>query len=153
LLQFLTEFIWGLVMLSSKPSFESGVVYNRVRHIHDVYGGQRQGGISTPKRGPFIFLFTGESGSQYGYHDGPSSDGIFLYTGEGQIGDMEFVRGNLAIRDHKCTGRDLLLFERLGEPGSYRFSGYFTCDGFEYGTSPDKTGASRRIIIFHLTRS
>jgi hypothetical protein len=81
---------------------------------------------------------------------GPSSDGIFLYTGEGQIGDMEFVRGNLAVRDHKCTGRDLLLFERLGKSGSYRFNGYFTCDGFEYGASPDKTGASRRIIIFHL---
>jgi 5-methylcytosine-specific restriction enzyme A len=137
-------------MLLTKPSFEPGAVYNRVRHIHDVYGGQRQGGISTPKGGTFIFLFTGESGGQYGYHDGPSGDGIFLYTGEGQIGDMEFVRGNLAIRDHISDGRDLLLFEKLGERGSYRFLGYFTCDGFEYGTAPDRIGTSRRIIIFNL---
>jgi 5-methylcytosine-specific restriction enzyme A len=137
-------------MSLSVPSFEPGGAYNRVRHIYDVYGGQRQGGISTPKGAPFIFLFTGESGNQYGYHDGLSGDGIFLYTGEGQIGDMEFVRGNLAIRDHVSNGRDLLLFEKLGEPGSYRFVGYFTCDGFEYGQAPDRTGASRRIIIFRL---
>jgi 5-methylcytosine-specific restriction enzyme A len=63
---------------------------------------------------------------------------------------MEFVRGNLAIRDHIRDGRDLLLFEKLPEPGSYRFVGHFACDGFEYATGPDRTGASRRIILFHL---
>ena len=30
------------------PTFEPGGIYNRVRQIHAVYGGQRQGGISTP---------------------------------------------------------------------------------------------------------
>jgi len=36
------------VQLADAPTFEPGGVYNRVRHIHDIYGGQRQGGISTP---------------------------------------------------------------------------------------------------------
>src|SRR5450759_1415494 len=94
--------------LASVPTFEPGGIYNRVRHIHDVYGGQRQGGIATPKAAPLIFLFTGETGDQYGYHDGLRDDGTFAYTGEGQIGDMAFVRGNLAIRDHINDGRDLL---------------------------------------------
>jgi 5-methylcytosine-specific restriction protein A len=97
-----------------------------------------------------IFLFTGESGDQYGYRDGPRPDGVFAYTGEGQVGDMEFVRGNLAIRDHIKDGRDLLLFEKFPEPGSYRFVGQFACDGFENAMGPDKTGAPRQIIIFHL---
>ena len=136
--------------LTSAPTFEPGRIYNRVRDIHDVYGGQRQGGISTPKSAPLIFLFTGETGDQYGYSDGPRDDGIFAYTGEGQVGDMEFVRGNLAVRDHISNGRDLLLFEKLRQPGSYRFVGYFACDGHEYATSPDRTGATRRVIIFHL---
>lgn len=132
------------------PMFEPGGVYRRDRDIHDVFGGQRRGGISTPKSAPLIFLFTGESGVQYGYRDGPRTDGTFAYTGEGQIGDMEFVRGNLAIRDHISSGRDLLLFEKLKQPGSYRFVGLFACDGYEYGTAPDREGAPRRIIVFHL---
>jgi 5-methylcytosine-specific restriction protein A len=136
--------------LASVPTFEPGGIYNRVRHIHDIYGGQRQGGISTPKSAPLIFLFTGETGDQYGYRDGPRDDGTFAYTGEGQIGDMEFARGNLAIRDHIGNGRDLLLFEKLSQPGSYRFVGYFACDDFEYATAPDKTGALRQVIIFLL---
>lgn len=104
--------------LASLPTFEPGAIYSRARQIHDVYGGQRQGGISTPRSAPLIFLFTGETGDQYGYRDGPRDDGIFAYTGEGQSGDMEFVRGNLAIRDHIRNGRDLLLFEKLRHPGS-----------------------------------
>lgn len=136
--------------LATVPTFEPGGIYNRVRHIHDVYGGQRQGGISTPKAAPLIFLFTGETGDQYGYHDGLRDDGTFAYTGEGQIGDMAFVRGNLAIRDHISDGRDLLLFAKLTQPGLYRFVGQFACDDFEYATAADKTGALRQVIIFLL---
>ena len=91
--------------------FEVGSVYNRQRDIHQVFGGQERGGITTPSDCPFVFLFTGESGEQFGYSDGWRPDGVFAYTGEGQQGDMTFVRGNRAIRDHMTDGRDLLLFE------------------------------------------
>jgi 5-methylcytosine-specific restriction enzyme A len=74
--------------------FEVGEVYNRRADIHKPYGGQWQGDISTPSRWPLIFLFTGESGEQYGYEDGWDENGIFLYTGEGQVGKMDFVQGN-----------------------------------------------------------
>ena len=43
-----------------------------------------------------IMLFTGESGQQHGYADGRSDDGIIFYTGEGQQGEMAFVRGFLS---------------------------------------------------------
>ena len=94
----------GFEVIVDEPSglvdttFEVGQTYNRRQDIHDEFGGQQQGGISTPTA-PFIFLFTGEMGEQYGYEDG-WSDGVFLYVGEGQRGDMEFVRGNKAIRGH-----------------------------------------------------
>ena len=42
--------------------FEVGRVYNRRLEIHEPYGGQQQGGISTPRNCPIMFLFTGESG-------------------------------------------------------------------------------------------
>ena len=79
-------------------SFERGELYNRQRDIHEVFRGQERGGISTPTNVPFVFLFTGESGEQFGfgYRDRWRDDGSFGYTGEGQRGDMEFVRGNRA---------------------------------------------------------
>lgn len=55
--------------------FQIGMAYNRKRDIHDVYGGQRQRDISTPNDVPFYFLFTGQSGSQYGYDDGWDEEG------------------------------------------------------------------------------
>jgi 5-methylcytosine-specific restriction protein A len=136
--------------LFDPPSYEPGSVYNRVQDIHDIYGGQRQGGISTPKAAPLIFLFTGESGGQFGSEDGPRDDGIFVYTGEGQVGDMEFVRGNLTIRDHVQHGRDLLLFEKLRRVGFYRFLGNYACDGWELKQAPDRNGTQRQVIAFHL---
>jgi hypothetical protein len=80
--------------------FEVGNIYDRRSEIHGLYRGQQYGGISTPADHPFVFLFTGEAGEQYGYRDGWDDNGVFLYTGEGQEGNMEFVRGNRAIRDH-----------------------------------------------------
>jgi 5-methylcytosine-specific restriction enzyme A len=65
--------------------FEVGKLYHRQGDIHQVFGGQERGGISTPDGCPFVFLFTGESGEQFGYSDGWRPDGIFAYTGEGQM--------------------------------------------------------------------
>ena len=64
--------------------FEVGRIYNRREEIHAVYGGQQQGGISTPRECPLIFLFTGKSGKRYGYEDGWNSEGVFLYTERGR---------------------------------------------------------------------
>jgi 5-methylcytosine-specific restriction protein A len=63
--------------------FVQGQVYRR-RDLHDRFGGQRQGGISTPTKHNVILLFTSEAGEQHGYSDGWSGDAVFLYTGEGQ---------------------------------------------------------------------
>jgi hypothetical protein len=86
----------GVVRLSGpfRQTFEVGKIYHRQRDIHQAFGGQKRGGLSTPGGCPFVFLFTGESGEQFGYSDGWRPDGIFAYTGEGQNGDMTFVRGN-----------------------------------------------------------
>ena len=93
--------------------FERGAIYNRRADIHAPFGGQRQGGISTPKNQPFVVCFTGETGEAHGYQDGWSG-GVFRYFGEGQKGDMEWVRGNAAIQSHSTDGKDLLLFNTNG---------------------------------------
>ena len=130
--------------------FEVGQIYERQKHLHAPFGGQRQGGISTPNGAPVIFLFTGESGEQYGYHDGWVREGVFRYTGEGQVGDMQFVRGNEAIRTHAEKGKDLLLFEALGKAKGYRYLGNFGCSSWEIRKGKDRLGSTRNVIVFHL---
>ena len=132
-------------------AYEIERLYHRVGDIHEKYDGQRQGGISTPSKGPYIFLFTGKAGEQHGYKDGFEENGVFIYTGEGQEGDMEFVRGNKAIRDHSENGKELLLFEASSRKGFYRYKGKFTCAGYDdtqYG--PDTNGRNRKLIRFQL---
>lgn len=131
--------------------FEVGRIYDRQRDLHANYGGQQQGGICTPTQHPLIFLFTGESGTQYGYTDGwDDADGVFSYTGEGQLGDMEFVRGNKAIRDHIADGKDLHLFRAMGKGKGYRYVGQFACSSWEERMTPDADQTLRKAIIFHL---
>jgi hypothetical protein len=99
------------------PVFQPGRQYSRKADIHERYGGQQRGGISTPAKYPVIFIFTGSAGKQHGYRDIWLDGDTFEYWGEGQIGDMSFTSGNKAVRDHIDDGKDLLLFESVEGPG------------------------------------
>ncbi|MGH7381604.1 MAG: HNH endonuclease [Candidatus Methylomirabilales bacterium] len=127
--------------------FEIGRIYKR-SDVHSMHGGQKQGGISTPKARPFIMLFSG-GGEQYGYRDGWDENKVFLYSGEGQLGNMQFTAGNKAIRDHSRDGKDLHLFEQVGD-GQVCYLGCFICCSWNYRQAKDKSGKTRRAIIFHL---
>jgi 5-methylcytosine-specific restriction protein A len=130
-------------------TFVVGHEYRRRTDIHGVYDGQRQGGISTPSAHPLIFIFTGESGSTYGYSDRFTEDGVYLYTGEGQKGNQRMASGNLAIRDHQIRGKALLVFSDLGN-GKVRFMGEATSLGYHLEDRPDKTGTYRKVFVFEL---
>lgn len=124
--------------------------------LHSKLGGQPQGGISTPRRFPVILIFTGESGKQHGYgFDGWQSQDLFHYTGEGQrsAGDMRFIRGNRAIRDHVKNDERILLFEQVSERGKSRGTvklvGEMECVGYHL-VPRDSSGISREVIVFEL---
>lgn len=144
------------------PEFEQGKLYKRST-IHDEFGGSRQSGISPSRQTPAVFIFTGESGEQYGYSDSwDAAKQVFTYTGEGQTGDMTMNGGNAAIRDHVEDGRALHLFaivsdeERKAEApdaagrGYCRYIGEMQCAGVINGTGPDRAGATRKIFQFQL---
>jgi 5-methylcytosine-specific restriction protein A len=130
-------------------SFEVGQVYNRRDDLHAHYGGQQQGGISTPANHPYIFLFTGASGSEYGYKDEFRPDGTFWYTGEGQVGDMAMTRGNRAIRDHSVNGKELHLFEAIGD-GEVRYLGQASYLDHHWEERRDANDNLRRAVVFEL---
>jgi hypothetical protein len=68
--------------VTSSHTFVQGRIYNRKKDIHHVYGGNRQAGIARSESSSFIFIFSSSVGDLYGYRDGWSDDGIFLFTGE-----------------------------------------------------------------------
>jgi hypothetical protein len=130
--------------------FSPGEIYRR-RDLHQKFGGQRQGGISTPAKASFIFLITGDSGKQHGYADEWTDDGVFLYTGEGQRGDMKFVAGNRAIRDHVQDDKTLQVFEQQKKDKRFlRYLGEMEYVQHQYRQALDTDGKQRKAIVFHL---
>ncbi|TKB56772.1 HNH endonuclease [Ferrimonas aestuarii] len=129
--------------------FEIGKEYHRQRDIHDNYGGQRRGGISTPKGSPFIFLITGNSGEAFGYSDHFDGNDMYLYTGEGQVGDMQMNKGNAAILKHQQNEKQLVLFEQT-KKAYVRCVGFFEYEGHSTALRPDRNGDWRNAIIFQL---
>ena len=119
--------------------------------IHDEYGGNRQGGISPSAKFPYIFIFSGKSGAQYGYNDRWDNHNIFTYTGEGQEGDMQFIKGNLALKDHLNRGKRIFLFEIEGG-GMVKFVSEMEFYDADYFVTPDRNGNDRIGIQFFLKR-
>jgi 5-methylcytosine-specific restriction protein A len=128
--------------------FVKGQVYRR-RAIHEKLGGQQQGGISTPKEHPLILIFSGDNGETFGYSDGWRG-GYFTYTGEGQVGEMEFVRGNASIRDHESAGKAIHLFFNAPQRSHVVYHGEMRCVDWEEFQASDREGNTRSAIRFIL---
>ncbi|GAB3572785.1 hypothetical protein GCM10027406_00230 [Leifsonia lichenia] len=125
----------------------------RRRSIHAAYGGQQQGGICTPRSVPDIIIFTDPaSGARYGYDqfEGLREDGSYAYTGEGQTGPQEFVRGNRALRDSAAAGKTIRLLRTNGVFATYVGSFALDSPAYQFETIPDRDGAPRQGIIFNL---
>lgn len=121
--------------------------------IHEAYKGQEQGGISTPTSIRDIMIFTDpEKGARYGYDvfEGLREDGSYAYTGEGQYGDQQFVRGNRALRDANAAGKTIRLLRTKGVNATY-VGAFATGDPtYVIETIPDLDGQPRQGIIFNL---
>lgn len=129
--------------------FNKGEIYRR-RDLHEKYGGQQQGGISTPANHNVIFLFTAARGEEHGYKDGWVDKNTFLYTGEGQRGPMTFLRGNKAIRDHLDDGKQLHLFKQTS-PGYVEYIGEMVYRNHRFTDGPDTDSHIRKMIVFELS--
>lgn len=135
----------------NKLPFIPGQVYNRRKQVHALYGGNWQSGICPSKDYPYIFIFSGKSGKQHGYEDGWDNPNIFTYTGEGQQGDMEFTRGNLALKDHLVNGKRVFLFESVSK-GFVKFVTEVEVFDVDYFETFDTSGKIRIGIKFFFNR-
>jgi 5-methylcytosine-specific restriction protein A len=128
--------------------FQLGSKYTRAE-IREVFGGQRQGGICTPRNYPVVILFTSQEGSKYGYRDEWKDDGFFHYTGEGRYGPMHMTKGNRAIREHVENRKSLMLFKELRK-SLHEFLGYMEYSGHYTEDILDRKGGVRSGVIFKL---
>jgi hypothetical protein len=135
-------------MLLKEPLFIPGKIYNRRKDIHEVFGGNWQNGIVTSSKMPYIFIFTGNKGKVHGYQDGWDNPNVYSYTGEGQKGDMQFTRGNLALREHIKEGKRVFLFKALGHDGLIEFEAEMEFIDFGYFRTLDTDGKVRNGIKF-----
>lgn len=126
----------------------------RRRELHEIVGGGSwQNGIAPVRSTPDILVFTDPvSGAAHGYDrfEGLREDGTYAYTGEGQRGDQQFVRGNRVLRDSAEDGRVVRLFRTTGRNATY--VGPFTLGdpAYEVREIPSSDGALRAGIIFNL---
>ena len=129
-----------------------GDVVNR-RELQDEIGGQRYGGIATPRDHPYVLLFTDPNkGREFGYdrYEGPTEDGGYSYTGEGQDGDQEFIRGNLAILEAPDQGKSILLFKAHSPLATYIGEFFLGDPPYSIRRAPDSAGRLRNVIVFNL---
>src|SRR5258708_2260918 len=127
--------------------FQPGNIYRR-RDLHANWGGQQQGGISTPANADYALLFTGESGNKYGYYDKWLDTETYGYCGEGQEGDQELVKGNWAIA---ARSPDIHLFKETKDGFvEYVHQMYYADHSYEPGV--DKNGKPRDLVVFKLRK-
>jgi 5-methylcytosine-specific restriction enzyme A len=129
----------------------TGNVYKR-SELHDTFGGSRQSGISPCSAHPYVFIFSTARGEDNGYDDGWSEDNqYFYYSGEGQIGDMEFKRGNRSLLHHVEENRQVLLFQET-EKTFVELKAQLELVDYEELVAPDREGNNRRVIRFLFER-
>lgn len=131
--------------------FTAGQKYKRSL-LHDQYGGNRQSGICPSAKFPVIFIFTGVGGKQHGYKDEWENKNVFSYTGEGQVGDMQLTKGNLALRDHLILEKKVYLFNYTAK-GIVEFVSEMIFIDFDYFDTHDRNEDLRIGIKFFFKRS
>lgn len=130
--------------------FQVGETYHRVEDIHEEFGGNRYSGISPCADYPFVFVFFGESADWHGYEDELLDDGTFLYSGEGQEGDMTMDAGNAAIREHQANGEELHVFEIEEGAWEVTYVGEYQYKNYSNLQLPDSNDEMREAIRFEL---
>jgi 5-methylcytosine-specific restriction protein A len=135
-----------------RPTFDVSARYLR-KELHNRFKGQRQHGISTPASESFVFVFTDPNSEEYGYSDRFLDNGLFIYSGEGQVGDMTMDGGNKRILNHEENGESLYVFEKVGEQNGadvVAYDGEYEYVDHYWERAPDDNGDMRDAIRFKL---
>lgn len=85
------------------------------------------------------------------YHDHWTTDGDYIYSGEGKTGDQQMALGNKAIVDAQSDGKVIHLFVKFS-PQEYYYQGIFSLVDYTYEDDKDETGNVRKEYKFRLRK-
>ena len=89
-------------------------------------------------------------GGKFVYKDKWTSDGDYIYSGEGKISDQQMTGGNLAIKNAAEERKDIHLFVKFS-PTEYYYQGIFVLADYTLEEDKDENGNSRMEYKFRLT--
>jgi hypothetical protein len=116
--------------------------------LHRMFGGNPRAGICPTESGVVLIFSDPPSGTRYGYDQNDEvALGVYRYTGEGQLGDQQLIRGNKSL----LSNRKLLLFSRQ-DAKSWIYVGEVVLDAvpFETATAADRLGNLRTVFVFRF---
>lgn len=108
-------------------------------------------GINPTDSAVVLISSINKSGNHFVYHDTWTSDGDYLYTGEGKIGDQTMKRGNLAIKNAARDGKKIYLLVRFS-PQEYYYQGVFDLVDWKYEDDKDEDNRIRKAYKFCLKK-
>lgn len=92
-----------------------------------------------------------KGGGHFVYHDKWTTEGEYIYSGEGRIGDQSMTRGNLAIKSAASDEKEIHLFVKFS-PEEYYYQGVFVLVDYTYEDDNDENGNSRKEYKFRLRK-
>lgn len=108
-------------------------------------------GINPTETAVVLISSIGKSNGKFVYHDRWTADGDYIYSGEGKTGDQAMTKGNLAINNAACDGKQIHLFVKFS-PQEYYYQGIFELAGCTREDEKDENGISRKEYKFRLKK-
>lgn len=90
--------------------------------------------------------------SGFVYHDHWTTDGDYIYSGEGKTGNQILSKGNKAILDSVHDKKTIHLFVKFS-PQEYYYQGEFSLVDYSYEDDKDESGNLRKEYKFRLKNS
>lgn len=108
-------------------------------------------GINPTQTSVVLISSISKSIGNFVYHDKWTSDGDYIYSGEGRTGDQTMTKGNLAIKTAARDNKKIHLFVKFS-PKEYYYQGEFTLIEYFFEDDRDESGNVRKEYKFRLRK-
>lgn len=108
-------------------------------------------GINITANSIVLISSIGVKRSFFVYHDHWTTDGDYIYSGEGRSGNQQLTKGNNAIINAKNDRKTIYLFVKFS-PQEYYFQGEFNLVDYTYEDDKDENGNLRKEYKFRLRK-
>ncbi len=108
-------------------------------------------GINPTNTTVVLISSIGKASGKFVYHDKWTTDGDYLYSGEGRTGNQTMTKGNLAIKNAFRDGKQIHLFVKFS-PQEYYYQGVFELVNYIYEDEKGENGNIRKEYKFRLKK-